>query len=99
MRIIYAKQKDATRLSLLSFLAVNVLTMAERQIVTEDEFNNIFGASDEEIDFLGFSDIDVSDCEDEIDGENVETVEENAEDWTNNVGICDDDGPWIEKFN
>ena len=56
MRIIYAKQKDATRLSLLSFVAVNVLTMAERQIVTEDEFNNIFGASDEEIDFLGFSD-------------------------------------------
>ena len=98
MRIIYAKQKDATRLSLLSFVAVNVLTMAERLIVTEDEFNDIFGASDEEIDFEGFSNIDVSDFEDEIDGENVETVKENAEDWTNNVGIRDDDGPWIEKF-
>ena len=98
MRIIYAKQKDATRLSLLSFVAVNVLTMAEQLIVTEDEFNDIFGASDKEIDFEGFSNIDVSDFEDEIDGENVETVKENAEDWTNNVGIRDDDGPWIEKF-
>ena len=53
---------------------INVLTIAERQIVTEDEFNDIFGALDEEIDF-----------EDEIDREKVETVKGNAEDWTNNV--------------
>ena len=53
---------------------INVLTIAERQIVTEDEFNDIFGALDEEIDF-----------EDEIDREKVETVKGNTEDWTNNV--------------
>ena len=55
-------------------VVINVLTIAERQIVTEDEFNDIFGALDEEIDF-----------EDEIDREKVETVKGNAEDWTNNV--------------
>ena len=34
----------------------------------------------------------------EIGRENVETVKENAEDWINNVGICDNDGVWIEEF-
>ena len=89
--------KGVYDLSKICLGEISMRNMAEREVISENEFNEIFGGSDEENDFEGFSDVGFSDLESEGEEENGETNHGNDEDWTQNVGVQHDPA-WVEEF-
>ena len=78
---------EKTNQNLLSAHKIFENNMSERQIITESKFHDIYGGSDKESDFKGFSDVGFIDLEREGDEESRETNYENDEDWTEDVVI------------